>query len=81
MAEATRHMLTTVDNPFSPVTEWDRWLAWDEQKGYYSPSYLARVARESEDLSDADQDVVRELAIDEIIRENPTGMYMKIPYK
>lgn len=81
MATLVRHMLTTVDNPYSPVTQWDQWLAWDELKGYYSSPYLARVVRSSEELSDADQDVARELAIDEIINENPSGLYIKVPYK
>ena len=81
MVQPTKHMLTTIDNPFSPVTDWDRWLAYDEQKGYYSSPYLARVTYTSDDLSDADQEVARERAIDEIILENPTGMYMKVPVK
>jgi len=81
MANTVKHMLTTVDNPYSPVTEWDQWLAWDEVQGYYTSPYLARVVHTSEDLSDADQEEAIELAIDEIIRENPTGLYMKLPYK
>jgi hypothetical protein len=72
------HMLTTVDNPFDPVTEWDEWVAWDETCGYYTNDYLARVAHTSLDLPDADQELVIEQAIDEIVRENANGLYRKV---
>ena len=75
------HMLTTIDNPHSPVTDWDKWLAWDEQQGHNSTAYLARVTRTNDELSDADQNVARELAIDEIIREDPLAIYIKVPVK
>lgn len=73
------HMLTTVDNPFHPFTQFNEWYTWDEMAGYHTTSLLARVARTSPDLSDADQDVVMEAAIEEIVRENVTGMHKKIP--
>lgn len=72
------HMLTTVDNPFDPVTQWDEWLAWDEACGYYTNDYLARVARTSPDLSDADLESAIESAIDEIVSENPNGLYRSV---
>lgn len=72
------HMLTTVDNPFSPVTQWDEWLQWDEACGYYTCSYLARVARSSPDLSDADEALAIEQAIEEIIEMNPNGLYRAV---
>jgi hypothetical protein len=73
------HMLTTIDNPYSPVTQWDEWFAWDAQFGYHTPAYLARVTITSDDLSEADQDIAREAAIDEIIKENILGVYKKVP--
>lgn len=72
------HMLTTVDNPFDPVTQWDDWLAYDESRGYFTNSFLARVARTSPDLSDADLESAIEYAIDEIVQENVNGLYRKV---
>jgi hypothetical protein len=72
------HMLTTVDNPFDPVTQWNEWLNYDESAGYFTNSYLARIARTSPDLSDADQELAIEQAIDEIVQENVNGLYRKI---
>lgn len=73
------HMLTTVDNPFNPFTHYSEWVNWDEQLcGYYTNSYLARVARVSDELSDADYDLAYEAAVDEIVRENVNGLYRKV---
>lgn len=72
------HMLTTADNPFSPVTEYDDWLSFDEDAGYFTNGLLARVTRSSDELSETDQDLAIEQAIDEIITENRPGFYKKV---
>ncbi len=72
------YMLTTVDNPFDPWTQWDEWFAWDAAAGYHTPGLLARVARTSADLSDADQQSAIQAAIDEIARENVLGVLRKV---
>ena len=74
----TEHMLTTVDNPFDPFTQFDEWFAFDHNQGYNTPEFLARIARTSDDLSEADQSLAIEEAIDEIVRENVLGLYRKI---
>ena len=75
---ATLHMLTTVDNPHDPFTEFDAWHQWDTSAGYYTSEFLARIAITSDDISDADQDAALEQAIDEIVRENVLGLYRKV---
>ena len=72
------HMLTTIDNPYDPFTQWDEWFSWDANAGYHTPSYLARVTRSSDDLSEADQSLAIEEAIDEICELNPLGLYRKV---
>ena len=72
------HMLTTVDNPFSPFTEFDDWNAFDMLKGYNTLAFMARVVRTSDDLSEADQSLAIEQAIDEIVKENVLGLYKKV---
>jgi len=79
MATATLHMLTTVDNPYNPYTQWDEWSEYDTSHGYHTSALLARIAHTSDELSDADQDLALELAIDEIVRVNALGLYRKIP--
>lgn len=79
MAERVLHMLTTVDNPFDPRTDYDSWNTYDEQMGYYTSAFLARVAKTSDDLSELDQSNAIEDAIEEIVKENVLGLYRKIP--
>jgi hypothetical protein len=74
----TEYMLTTVDNPFNPFTDFDSWLAYDNRLGYNTPSLLARIAITSDDLSDADQSLAIQQAIDEIVTENVSGMHRKV---
>lgn len=71
-------MLTTVDNPFDPWTEWDEWFAWDQNAGYNTPGLLARVAGALGDQSEADQHLIIQDAIDEIVRENVVGVHRKV---
>jgi hypothetical protein len=73
-----KHMLTTIDNPFDPFTEYEEWEAYDEDAGYYTPAYLARVAITSDELSEADQDLSLEDAILEIIDNDPLGIYIRV---
>lgn len=73
------NMLTTIDNPFNPFTEYDEWLAYDESKGYYSNGLLARITVSTDELSDAVENSAREAAIDEIIQKDPLGIYVKVP--
>lgn len=71
-------MLTTTDNPFDPFTHFDDWRAYDEDKGYYTCAYLARITISSDELSLVDEQVAIELAIDEIVKENILGIYKKV---
>lgn len=71
-------MLTTVDNPFNPITEFDEWYNYDESKGYCTSGYLARIVMTSNDLGNLAQDQAIEDAIDEIIQMNPDGFYKKV---
>lgn len=72
------HMITTIDNPFDPFDAPDDWQAWDLRAGYNTISFLCRVMVSSDELSDADQRLAFEQAIDEIVKENVNGMYIKV---
>ena len=72
------YMLTTVDNPFNPFTQFDEWMVWDHNAGYDTPALLDRIANQSDELSEADQSQAVDLAMDEIVRENVSGMHRKV---
>lgn len=71
-------MLTTVDNPYDPFDQFDDWYAYDSRVGHHTPSFLARIAIVSDELSESDEHVAIEKAIDEIVRENVNGLYKKV---
>lgn len=70
--------LTTSDNPYNPITQFDQWFAFDQQQGYFTCEYLARIAKTSNDLSPLDQAIAIEEAIDEIVQMNLLGTYKKV---
>jgi hypothetical protein len=76
--KSNESMLTTIDNPYNPFTQFDDWYAFDVGMGYNTCSYLSRIAIVSEELSDADIDLAIERAIDEILELNLTGKYIKV---
>lgn len=76
--DTAERMLTTSDNPFDPFTQYSEWYAWDIRAGYHTCAYLARIVRTSDELSEADQSAAIDDAMDEIIRENPLGVYKKV---
>lgn len=76
--QPTEYMLTTVDNPFNPFTEFNEWFAWDVNAGYNTASLLAKIAKVSDELSEADQALAVQQAIDEIVQENVSGMFRKV---
>ena len=71
-------MLTTFDNPFDPFDKFDDWRRFDEEKGYYSCSRLARIVKITEDISHKEIDEAIEAAIDEIITNDPINIYKKV---
>lgn len=71
-------MLTTSDNPFNPFDDFDNWNRFDEDRGYFTCSYLARIAITPASFTEQEQADEIESAIDEIIAINPLGIYKKV---
>ena len=78
MAKVLDRMLTTKDNPYDPFTQFDQWLAFDEQKGYYTCEYLARLCKTSDELSTVDHDTLVYATMDEIVANDPTQNYIQV---
>ena len=73
--------ITTIDNPYDPIDQFDSWLLFDKQNGYNTCEYLARVARTSDQFSDKENDEEVERAIDEIIKYDFMNVYKKVKRK
>lgn len=71
-------MLTTIDNPYNPFENFKAWFLFDVQKGYNSCSYLARIARISDEMTELENDEEIERAIDEIIKHDFMNVYVKV---
>lgn len=78
MMTESKVALTTIDNPFDPIDDFTSWRRFDEEKGYYSNNYLARIVNLSDDMSQKEEDEEIERAIDEIILFDPLGLYKKV---
>ena len=71
-------MLSTIDNPYDPFDEFDKWYNFDVVKGYNSCSYLSKIAKTADELPESFNQAEIERAIDEIVEININGMYCKI---
>ena len=71
-------MLTTFDNPFDPFEQFTSWFLFDVEKGYNTCSYLARIAKLSDKMSQQEEDEEVERAIDEIIYYDFMNIYKKV---
>lgn len=78
MEKVESYALTTIDNPFNPFDNFDEWYQFDTEKGYNTCSYLDRVSKTSDELSENDSQLAINQAIDEIIDVDPFGIYIKV---
>ena len=75
---ANEVMLTTIDNPYNPFEQFDLWLLFDKEKGYNTCEYLARIVNLTNDMSEKEIEVATNRAIDDIIVNDPFGIYKKV---
>ncbi len=71
------YTITTIDNPFNPFTEFDKWFQYDIYCGHRTCEKLARLACTSNVLSDEENDIEIKSAIDQMIVDEPL-IYKKI---
>ena len=71
-------MLTTIDNPYNPFDDFTSWFMYDVEKGYNSCSYVARIAKTSEQFTEKENNEEIERAIDEIILHDFLNIYVKV---
>ena len=73
-----RCALTTIDNPFNPFTDYDKWFGFEVEHGYNTAAYIGRVAHTSDLMSEYEEEQEIERAIDEVIKLDPFGIYKKV---
>lgn len=73
--------LSTSDNPYNPITQFDEWNRFDFEHGYNTSDYLDRVCHTTTELGDDlyNQDI--EDAIDEAVKYNLISwLYKDVSY-
>ena len=60
-------LLTTIDNPYNPFSNWDEWYTYDITKGYFTCGLLARFAISSDSLSEPEKRTFLQDAMKRII--------------
>jgi len=72
-------MLSLATNPHNPWTEYELWKSFDTREGFDTAGLLARTISTSDAISEADQNVATEQAIESIL-SNPSfsGLYKKL---
>ena len=73
--------ITTVDNPFDPINQFNEWFQYDNDHNYGTCSYLARIAHTNDALPDKTNDEEVERAIDEIIANDFLNIYKKVVHE
>lgn len=71
-------MLTTFDNPFDPFEQFTSWFLFDVEKGYNTCSYLARVVKLSDEMSEKETNEEINRAIDQIIENDILNIYKRV---
>ena len=75
---AKQSMLTTFDNPFDPFDQFVDWFMFDNEQGYNTCGYLARVAQIPDDATEKEALAETERAIDSIIERDFLNIYKKV---
>lgn len=70
--------LTTFDNPFNPFDDFDQWYSFDKEKGYDSSEKVMRLAKLTDEMTDIEENLEIERAIDRIIALDFLNIYKKV---
>lgn len=71
-------MITTIDNPYNPKTEYDKWRQYDMDNGHNTEEFIARLVDMEDDFDVDDELKVNELTnkvIQDIINLDVIGTY------
>ena len=71
-------VLSTIDNPYNPKADYAKWRQWDEESGYYTEAYVARLLMMEEGFDIDDELGTIELTnkvINDILENDPLNLY------
>lgn len=72
-------MLSLASNPYDPFEQYDLWLQFDHHEGFDTAGLMARLISTTDALSEADQELAQEQAIESILSNiHFEGLYKKV---
>lgn len=75
------YMLSTIDNPFDPFTDFTLWYMFDCEKGHNTCARLARLANVNPEMSQKEIDDELERAMDFIVKHDLEDKFVKVHEK
>lgn len=72
------YAVTTMDNPWNPFTEYEKWQDWDNKNGYTTNEWLALYALTSSSLDDETNEQIAANGINDFLAFNPFGIHFKV---
>lgn len=76
--KSMQYTLTTVDNPYNPFEQFDKWFIFDTDHNYNCCEKIAKIARVSDSFTERENDLEVERAVDEIVRHDFLHIYKKV---
>lgn len=76
-----RYLLTTINNPYDPVEEFEKWDEFDRSHGYYTNARLAKIHQASSSLTDAENQRAINASVDDFVRlfqQDGSNLYRRI---
>ena len=73
-----RVSITTTDNPFNPLEDFNSWFLFDIEKGYYTSSKIGRLTNLTDEMTEKEEIEEVERAIDRLIEIDPLDIYIKV---
>ena len=74
-------VLTTIDNPYNPKTDYEKWRRWDVDNGYNTEEYLARITDVPDDIDmDDDAEIIKltNRAVQDILKNDLLNVYILV---
>lgn len=79
--DETQLMLTTLDNPFNPKTDYHMWKQWDTDYGHNTEEYIARLVIMDKSFDAEDEfmmNLITTKVINDILDNDLIGIYRLI---
>lgn len=73
------YMLTTIDNPYDPREDFDKWYSWDMLHGYDTCGLIDRYCYSNDSLPIEQQEEALNQAMLDIISIDSQGLYKLLP--